>query len=91
LELELKWRVSTVLENSIAKGKRFAALLGMFLRRMLGTPSQFGAFPLFSFLIKFLYSLEDVVEDKSSLNALLLRTEQLSWTEVDNSDRWVLS
>jgi hypothetical protein len=63
----------------------------MILRRMLGTPSQPGAFPPFSFLIKFLISLGDVYLDGSSLNALLLRTEQLSWTEVNNSDRRVLS
>jgi hypothetical protein len=34
------------------------------LERMLGTPSQPGAIPLFSFLI----SLGDVYEDESSLN-----------------------
>jgi hypothetical protein len=45
------------------------------------------------FLIKFLIPLEDVyVEvDGSSLNALLFRTDQLSRTKVDNSDRRVLS
>jgi hypothetical protein len=36
-------------------------------------------------------SLEDMYEDGSSLNALPLRTKQLSWTEVDNSNRRVLS
>jgi hypothetical protein len=58
---------------------------------MLSTPSQPGALPLLSFLIKFLISLGDVYEDGSSLDALLLRTEQLSRTEVDNSDYRVLS
>jgi hypothetical protein len=70
---------------------KIAARRGIFLRKMLDTPSQPGAFPLFSFLIKFLISLEDVYGDGSSLNALLMRTEQLSRTEVDNSDCRVLS
>jgi hypothetical protein len=47
---------------------------------MLGTPAQPDTFPLFSILIKFLIPLGDVYKDGSSLNALLLRTEQLSRT-----------
>jgi hypothetical protein len=72
--------------------KKTAALREMFLRRMIGTPSQPGAFKLFSIWIKFLIPpLGDVYEDGSSLNALLLKTEQLSWTEVDKQCHRVLS
>jgi hypothetical protein len=70
-ELESQWRVSIVLENSIK------ARIKNVSQENRCSPD---AFPLFSFLI----SLGELYEDGSSLNALQLRTEQLSWTKVDN-------
>jgi hypothetical protein len=58
----------------------------MFLRRIIGTPSQLGALPFFSFLIMFLISLGDEYVDESFLNALSLRAEELYWTVADKLD-----